>query len=33
MTIDFYITFDTEGLGDRFILVSTILNIMNKFND
>ena len=32
MTIDFYITFDTEGLGDRFILVSTILNIMNKFN-
>jgi hypothetical protein len=30
--LNFYVTFDTEGLGDRFILVSTILNIMNKFN-
>ncbi len=29
--LKFYLKFESEGLGDRFVLVSTILNIINEF--
>ena len=30
--LEFFVNFDTEGLGDKFVLVSTILDVIDDFN-